>query len=98
MANITTGTPLFYDTTAGSSTSNVRMIYGILWVSDDGINKDIATDDDLNINDGNGNTFIGKRAKSAGDGLEFTLPYPIKPAGSVIEVTVMDGGVLYVFV
>lgn len=98
MALSLNGNPLFFDTTTNATANNVHMINAIVWVSNEEVNRDIAIDDDLIITDGNNNKFISKRAEVAGQGLEITFPYPIKPAQSTINVTAIDGGVLYIYV
>ena len=69
-------------------------IKAIVWTSNEGVNLDIAADDDMLLSDAAGNKIVGKRAEGAGDGLELALPGGLDVMGLI--ATTLDGGVLYV--
>ena len=70
-------------------------IRAIAWVSSEETDLDIATDDDMLLEDGAGNKIIGKRAEGAGDGLELSFPgNGVTVIG--LKAEELDGGVLYV--
>lgn len=95
MANSLTTNPIYWDATASSEVTGKLKIIGIAWVSDEGSGDDIAVDDDLLITDSGGHRVIGKRAEAAGQGLEMSFPGGLAVNG--IKLTVLDGGVVYVY-
>ncbi len=90
-------TKYLYANSTGALVTGLRKITMIAWVSDQAAGKDIATDDDFLLSDINGKRIIGKRAKFAGDDLGIAIPGNPLPVNG-IEVTTMDGGVVYVWI
>lgn len=96
MANVKSGTRfLYFDSTTGASVTRFLRILGIYWVSNEGVNLDIAADDDFLCKDIEAKVLLGKRAEAAGDGLEVTFGYPGLPCNG-FQITAMDGGVCHV--
>ena len=96
MANVTTGTLLYFDSTTGASVTGQKKIKAIFWTSNGGADLDIAADDDFLLSDSQGNKIIGKRAEFAGDDLGVILQHkPMEVNG--ITVTTMGGGVCYIW-
>ncbi len=77
---------------------NVAEIKGLLWVGDQGTNRDIAIDDDFILLDGNGDEIINVKAKAVTYYLPMFWPIPYQPAKQSFYISAMDGGVLYVYV
>jgi hypothetical protein len=82
-------------TVADQESTNSFNIYSIVWTEDDAANKDIASDDDLTIEDGAGVVIFSKRAAAAGDGIVVPLTFPITVSG--IKAEDLDGGILYIY-
>jgi len=90
------GGNVIYFNAADQETSRTFRIRAIAWTSNQGTDLDIAADDDMLLEDGAGNVIVGKRAESAGDGLEMTFPGDgITVIG--LKAEDLDGGVLFVF-
>lgn len=99
MGTVTTTNVLSGDSmtaVATTLTTNDVRILGIFWTSDEGIESDIAADDDFLLTDKNANRIIGKRAEAAGAGLEVTIGYPGLFAAGLIYT--MDSGYIYVWI
>ena len=82
-------------TAADQETATKFKITSIAWTSNGADTKDIAVDDDMLLEDGNGTAIIGKRAEAAGDGLEMSFGVGIDATG--LKAEDLDGGYLYVF-
>ncbi len=94
--NVLTGSVLFLGSVINASVAGIFSIKAILWEGDETSGRDIASNDSLLIVDSNGMRITGKQAKGTGDGLELFLEYPIIVNG--ITVSIIDGGVLYIYV
>ena len=95
-ANDTETNVLYFDTTVSASVTGQISIIAIYWTSNEGVNLDIAADDDWLISDADGHKIAGKRAETDGDDFGIVFPYPVKVNG--LTVTTMDGGVCFVYV
>ena len=98
MANNLNMNPIFCDTAAtffpASKQLNLR---AIAWLNDQASGSDIAASDDMLLSDANGNRIVGKRAISAGDGIEM-YHFPENLIVNGLVMTTLDGGVCYIFV
>lgn len=71
-------------------------IRAVVWTSNQGSNLDIAADDDMLLEDGDGNPVIGMRAEVADSTLQISFP----GNGVVVnglKAEDLDGGVLFVY-
>lgn len=97
MANDTTSDILYFDTTAGASVTRQMRIRAILWTANEATNRDIAADDDFEVQNASGNPIVGKRAATAGDDFKIEFGEKGFPVNGV-SVTKLDGGVCYIHV
>lgn len=96
MANSLNMNPMYVDTAATiKATGNLLNLKAVAWLNDEASGKDIASGDDFLITDGAAKRIIGKRAVAAGDELMFTFPANFVVDGLIISV--VDGGVLYLY-
>ena len=96
MANVLTTNPLFIDTSGATSIkAGFFRIKLIKWVSDDDTNKNIADTDQLDVVDSHSTNIVSKLAHGDGDGGVWEFNPPLVVEG--INVSKMDGGVLYVY-
>ena len=94
MANNTTVNPLFFD--APGTVSGARRVIAILWQSHGSADNDIAADDDFEVQNGNGDVIVCKRAETTADCLELVFGYP----GFYVDglnVATLDGGVCLIY-
>lgn len=96
MANNTSVNPIFCDTAATLKPSMPINLKAIAWVGDQVAGKDIAALDDMLLSDSNGTKLIGKRAETAGDGMEWFFPDNFVVDGLVM--TTLGGGVCYIYI
>ena len=94
--NYMTGNPIIVNSSTGAIATDIYSIKVILWEQDQATNQDIMANDSLLITDNNGMRITGKQAKGTGDGLELFFEYPLPVNG--ITVSILDGGVLYIYV
>lgn len=80
--------------------SGSHRILGIFWVEGKGSGQDIAADDDLVINDGDGNLIYEETAAgtpaTASNAVRLVIPNPGLPVVG-FSVKELDGGILIVW-
>jgi len=97
MGNTTTGEFLRWEAADSTGITGSLDVAMLAWCSTDGTNRDIAGDDDFEIQDQNSVVLLKKRAEAVGDGID-----PIVfPPGSLIldgiKVTKLDGGEFFLW-